>query len=74
MTFDEAVAVYRDRVGMSPEAARGGPIAAVRDGDAIVIDPGARTVNLEVAPEEIACRMADWRAPARPRAAARSAA
>ena len=30
---------------VSPEAARGGPIAAVRDGDAIVIDPGARTVN-----------------------------
>ena len=30
---------------VSPEAARGGPIAAVRDGDTIVIDPGARTVN-----------------------------
>ena len=28
---------------VSPEAARGGPIAAVRDGDTIVIDPGART-------------------------------
>jgi dihydroxy-acid dehydratase len=50
---------------VSPEAARGGPIAAVRDGDTIVIDPGARTVNLEVAPEEIARRMADWRAPDR---------
>jgi dihydroxy-acid dehydratase len=48
---------------VSPEAARGGPIAAVRDGDAIVIDPGARTVNLEVPAEEIARRMADWRAP-----------
>ena len=33
---------------ISPEAARGGPIAAVRDGDTIVIDPGARTLNLEV--------------------------
>src|SRR5215212_4530350 len=49
---------------VSPEAARGGPIAAVRDGDAIVIDPGARTVNLDVPAEEIARRMADWRAPA----------
>jgi dihydroxy-acid dehydratase len=49
---------------VSPEAARGGPIAAVRDGDAIVIDPGARTVTLEVPAEEIARRMADWRAPA----------
>jgi dihydroxy-acid dehydratase len=48
---------------VSPEAARGGPIAAVRDGDTIVIDPGARNVTLEVSPEEIARRMADWRAP-----------
>ena len=32
---------------ISPEAARGGPIAAVRDGDTIVIDPVARTLNLE---------------------------
>jgi dihydroxy-acid dehydratase len=48
---------------VSPEAARGGPIAAVRDGDTIVIDPGARTVNLDVPAEEIARRMADWRAP-----------
>jgi dihydroxy-acid dehydratase len=48
---------------VSPEAARGGPIAAVRDGDIIVIDPGARTVNLEVPAEEIARRMADWREP-----------
>ncbi|WP_430642215.1 dihydroxy-acid dehydratase [Bradyrhizobium jicamae] len=49
---------------ISPEAARGGPIAAVRDGDTIVIDPGARTLSLEVPAEEIARRMAGWRAPA----------
>nr|WP_198027980.1 dihydroxy-acid dehydratase [Bradyrhizobium murdochi] len=36
----------------------------MRDGDTIVIDPGARTLNLEVSAEEIARRMADWRAPA----------
>jgi dihydroxy-acid dehydratase len=48
---------------ISPEAARGGPIAAVRDGDTIVIDPGARTLNLEVSDAEIARRMAEWRAP-----------
>jgi len=48
---------------ISPEAARGGPIAAVRDGDTIVIDPGARTVHLEATDEEIARRMAEWRAP-----------
>ena len=49
---------------ISPEAARGGPIAAVRDGDIIVIDPGARTLTLDVPAEEIARRMADWRASA----------
>src|SRR5207245_8987764 len=48
---------------VSPEAARGGPIAAVRDGDTIVIDPTARTVNPEVPAEESARRLADWRAP-----------
>jgi dihydroxy-acid dehydratase len=49
---------------ISPEAARGGPIAAVHDGDVIVIDPGARTLTLEVPADEIAERMADWRPPA----------
>jgi len=48
---------------ISPEAARGGPIAAVRDGDTIVIDPGARTLNLDVPAAEIARRMVDWRPP-----------
>src|SRR5205809_1843620 len=42
------------------EAAWGGPIAAVRDGDTIVIDPGRRTLNLEVSDEEIARPIADW--------------
>ncbi len=48
---------------ISPEAARGGPIAAVRDGDLIVIDPIARTLNLAIPDEEIANRMKSWRAP-----------
>ncbi|AUC96610.1 dihydroxy-acid dehydratase [Bradyrhizobium sp. SK17] len=48
---------------ISPEAARGGPIAAVRDGDTIVIDPVARTLNVELSADEIANRMAAWRAP-----------
>src|SRR6185437_7648059 len=48
---------------ISPEAARGGPIAVVRDGDTIVIDPRARTLNLDVPDGEIARRLADWRAP-----------
>jgi dihydroxy-acid dehydratase len=48
---------------ISPEAARGGPIAAVRDGDTIVIDPRARTLNLDLPQAEIDKRMAGWRAP-----------
>ena len=48
---------------ISPEAARGGPIAAVRDGDMIVIDPGARTLTLEISDDEIIGRMAGWRPP-----------
>jgi dihydroxy-acid dehydratase len=48
---------------ISPEAARGGPIAAVRDGDVIAIDPAARTLTLDVPDAEIARRMAGWRAP-----------
>lgn len=42
---------------VSPEAARGGPIGVVREGDFIVIDPGARTLDLEVDPAEIARRL-----------------
>lgn len=48
---------------ISPEAARGGPLAAVRDGDTIVIDPGARTVDLDLPDDEIAARMAAWQPP-----------
>jgi dihydroxy-acid dehydratase len=49
---------------IAPEAARGGAIAAVRDGDAIVIDAGSRTLTLEVPEAEIQKRMAGWQAPA----------
>jgi dihydroxy-acid dehydratase len=48
---------------ISPEAARGGPIAAVRDGDTIVIDPKNRTLNVALSDEEIVRRMKEWRAP-----------
>jgi dihydroxy-acid dehydratase len=50
---------------ISPEAARGGPIAAVRDGDTIVIDPGKRTLSVELSDAEIARRMQTWKPPAR---------
>jgi dihydroxy-acid dehydratase len=48
---------------ISPEAAKGGPIAAMRDGDIIVIDPRGRTLTLDVPEAEIARRMAAWQTP-----------
>ena len=49
---------------VAPEAARGGPIAAVRDGDRIVFDIAARRLHLDVADDEIARRLAAWAPPA----------
>jgi dihydroxy-acid dehydratase len=49
---------------VSPEAAVGGPIALVRDGDAIRIDARSRQVLLDVPEAELAARRAAWRAPA----------
>jgi len=43
-----------------PEAAVGGPLAAVRTGDMVVIDVEARTLDIEVSDEEIASRLSTW--------------
>jgi len=43
---------------VAPEGATGGPIGKVRDGDRIVIDVGARRLDLDVAPAELAARSA----------------
>ena len=48
---------------VSPEAARGGPIALVRDGDVITIDVDARTLELDLDADELAARRAGWQAP-----------
>jgi dihydroxy-acid dehydratase len=48
---------------VSPEAARGGPLAAVRDGDTITIDVEAGVVELELEQPELAQRLLDWRPP-----------
>ena len=48
---------------VSPEASRGGPIAAIRDGDTIVFDVAKRQLNVEVSDSEIQARMASWKAP-----------
>jgi dihydroxy-acid dehydratase len=48
---------------VSPEAAEGGPIALVRDGDKIQVDLPARKVDLLVDPSELDRRRAVWKAP-----------
>ncbi len=49
---------------VAPEAALGGPIAIVEEGDSIVIDVETRRLDLEVDPDEVARRLAAWTAPA----------
>ena len=46
---------------VSPEAAVGGPIALVKEGDIIEIDIPANTINLLVSDEELAKRKAEWK-------------
>jgi dihydroxy-acid dehydratase len=48
---------------VAPEAAAGGPLALVRDGDMIALDVEARRLHLEVDDAELATRRAAWRAP-----------
>lgn len=48
---------------VAPEAARGGPIAAVADGDIVVIDIEKRRMDMEVSEAEITKRLAKWKAP-----------
>jgi dihydroxy-acid dehydratase len=49
---------------VGPEAAVGGPIALVRDGDIIAINAETGTLDLEVSAEELASRKAAWKPPA----------
>lgn len=49
---------------VSPEAAEGGPIGLLRDGDMIDIDLSARRLAMDVDEEELAKRRAEWQAPA----------
>lgn len=49
---------------VAPEAANGGPIAAVAEDDTIVFDLAARTLNLEISNAEMQRRLGSWRAPA----------
>jgi dihydroxy-acid dehydratase len=49
---------------ISPEAAEGGPIGLLRDGDVIGIDLGARRLEVALSDAELAARREAWRAPA----------
>jgi dihydroxy-acid dehydratase len=49
---------------VAPEAARGGTIAFVRDGDSIEFDVDGRTLTVEIAEAELAARRAQWQPPA----------
>jgi dihydroxy-acid dehydratase len=49
---------------VAPEAAMGGPIAAVREGDIISIHVEKRTMDLDISSEELAARLRDWAPPA----------
>src|SRR3984957_12677104 len=48
----------------APEAARGGPIAIVAEGDQIVFDLATKSLSVELSDAEIKSRLAKWKAPA----------
>ena len=48
---------------VAPEAASGGPVAAVRDGDVVVFDVGRRELHVELSDDEIRKRLASWKPP-----------
>jgi len=48
---------------VAPEAARGGPIAALRNGDIIVFDVATRRLDVELSTDEIKSRLSQWTPP-----------
>jgi dihydroxy-acid dehydratase len=51
---------------VAPEAARGGPIAAIHDGDEITIDVAGRRIDVALSEDEIAARLAVYTPSAKP--------
>jgi dihydroxy-acid dehydratase len=51
---------------VAPEAVKGGPIAAVREGDEITLDVEARRIDIALSDEEIVKRVAEYQAPESP--------
>lgn len=52
---------------VTPEAAVGGPIAILEDGDVITIDAEAKTINVDLSPEDIENRLKSWQQPEFPK-------
>jgi dihydroxy-acid dehydratase len=50
---------------VAPEAARGGPIAALKDGDIVVFNINARRLDVELPEAELKKRLANWKEPER---------
>jgi dihydroxy-acid dehydratase len=48
---------------VAPEAAKGGPIAALQDGDLVVIDVERRRIDVELTEQELQARLARWEPP-----------
>jgi dihydroxy-acid dehydratase len=48
---------------VAPEAAVGGPIAVIRDGDIVTLDVKTRTLSVAVSEDEMKIRLASWKAP-----------
>jgi len=48
---------------VAPEAAKGGPIAALKNGDIIIFDVVARKLNVELTRKEIDVRLRKWKPP-----------
>jgi dihydroxy-acid dehydratase len=48
---------------VAPESVDGGPIAFVADGDRVVIDVAARSIDIDVSPAELQARQAGWKLP-----------
>jgi dihydroxy-acid dehydratase len=51
---------------VAPEAAKGGPIAAIHEGDEITVDVDARSIEIALSDEEIAARVAAYESPPSP--------
>jgi dihydroxy-acid dehydratase len=51
---------------VAPEAARGGPIAAIHEGDKVTVDIDNRRIDVDLSDEEIANRVSDYDPPQSP--------